>query len=256
MAETRCIEMARIELNALEIGAVQLPEKDHRIRIGIDSCAAVTVFPKSVAGDYSVLQTPGKAKRLQTSVRQASSRSGCAKSPSQAQRRVSQIREPESCGHAQSVDGGVRNERHGTRCLLPKERQRHQDARVPRVQWHETGARESERSVRVASRTCPIQPEYIEEQHIRSVVFTFCSGTDEGHGGQGYDCGPPKLTGACNAESPTKEALLQPLVSVGGSSGSRDVICPIPGGWTVGRKTNGPRRAREDRTRRAIATSD
>ena len=33
----------------IEIGAVQLLEKDHEIRNGIDSCAAVTVFPKTVA---------------------------------------------------------------------------------------------------------------------------------------------------------------------------------------------------------------
>ena len=44
------IEMAMIGLSALEMGEeVQLPEEDHRIRIGIDSCAAVTVFPKTVA---------------------------------------------------------------------------------------------------------------------------------------------------------------------------------------------------------------
>ena len=36
--------MASVVLNALEIGAVQLSEKDHRIRIGIDSCAAGIVF--------------------------------------------------------------------------------------------------------------------------------------------------------------------------------------------------------------------
>ena len=54
--------MTSIDLNALEIGEVQLPEEDHRIRIGIDSCAAVTVFPKSVAGDYPMLQTSGEAK--------------------------------------------------------------------------------------------------------------------------------------------------------------------------------------------------
>ena len=62
LAETGCVEMASVDLNALEIGAVQLPERDHRIRIGIDSCAAVTVFPKSVADDYPMLDTPGKAK--------------------------------------------------------------------------------------------------------------------------------------------------------------------------------------------------
>ena len=62
LAERGCIEMASVVLNALEIGAVQLPVKDHRIRIGIDSCAAVTVFPKSVADDCPMLDTPGKAK--------------------------------------------------------------------------------------------------------------------------------------------------------------------------------------------------
>ena len=49
------------DLNALEIGAVHLLEKGHRMRIGIDSCAAVTVFPKSVADDYPLLDMPGKA---------------------------------------------------------------------------------------------------------------------------------------------------------------------------------------------------
>ena len=36
--------------------------KGHRIRVGIDSCAAVTVFPKSVADDHPMLDMPGKAK--------------------------------------------------------------------------------------------------------------------------------------------------------------------------------------------------
>ena len=62
LEETGCIEMASIDLNVLEIGAVQVPEKDHGIRVGIDSCAAVTVLSKSVADDYTMLHTPGKAK--------------------------------------------------------------------------------------------------------------------------------------------------------------------------------------------------
>ena len=62
LADTGCIEMASIDLNAWEIGAVQLPGEDHRIRVGIGSCAAVTVFPKSVADDNPMLVTPGKAK--------------------------------------------------------------------------------------------------------------------------------------------------------------------------------------------------
>ena len=112
LADTGCIEVASTDLNALEIGAVQLTEKDHRIRTGIDSGAAVTVFPKTVADDYPMLQTRGHA----------SAESGCAKGASQAQRRVSQVREPEGGGHAQSFNEGIKDERHGTRRVLHQER--------------------------------------------------------------------------------------------------------------------------------------
>ena len=54
--------MASIELNALEIGSVPVPEGNRKLRIGIDSCAAVTICPKTVAEEYPMLQTPGKAK--------------------------------------------------------------------------------------------------------------------------------------------------------------------------------------------------
>ena len=54
--------MASIKFNALEIGSVQVSKGNRKLRIGIDSCAAVTVFPKTVAEDYPVLKTPGKAK--------------------------------------------------------------------------------------------------------------------------------------------------------------------------------------------------
>ena len=73
--ETKCIRsrrrrlgrdwvnrVASIDLNSMEIGAVQLPEEDRKIRTGIDSCAAVTAFPKTVADDHPMLQTSGKAK--------------------------------------------------------------------------------------------------------------------------------------------------------------------------------------------------
>ena len=80
LAENGCIEMASTDLNALEIGAVHLPEKDHKIRIGIDS-------------------------RAQAGVRQASAGSWCAKGAGQAHRWVSQVRELESGGDAQSCDG-------------------------------------------------------------------------------------------------------------------------------------------------------
>ena len=68
-------------------------------------------------------------------------------------------------------------------------RQKHQGVCVPRGQC-----------VRVAGRTCSVQPEYVEERHSSFVFFTFCFGTDQGDGGQGCECGPPKLTGACRWE--------------------------------------------------------
>ena len=53
--------------------------------------------------------------------------------------------------------------------------------------------------------------------------------------GQGCDCRPPKLTGACSAVIPSKEALLELLI-IDGSSGSRDVIYPTPGGGLLGER--------------------
>ena len=212
LAETGCIEVASVDLNALEIGAMQLPEKGHRIRIGIDSCAAVTVFPKSVEDDYSMLDMPGKAKsyrpasgkllpdlgarKVQVKLRDVSLRYVNAR-VADTHRALMAVSEMNDMGHDvffPRCDRGIKayayHESSGTKLQLE---------RVNGV---------------FRFRTCPIQPEHIEERHIRSVFFTFCSGTDQGHDGQGYDCGPPKLTRACNAVSPTKEALLQPLVSV------------------------------------------
>ena len=223
--------MASEDLIVLEIGAVQLLEKDHRIRIGIDSCAAVTVFPKSVADDYPMLDTPGKAK----SYRPASGKllpDLCAREV-QVKLRDGSLRYPNpkvADTHRASMAVSEMNDS-GHDVFFPRS-----DRGIKAYAYHaSSGTRlESVRSYRVASRTCPIQPEYIEEQHIRFVFFTSCSGKDQGHDGQGYDCGPPKLTGTYNAVSPTKEVILQPLVSIGGSSGSRDVICPIPGGGLLG----------------------
>ena len=44
LAETRCVDMVNVDLNALEIGSVLLLERNHEIQVGIDSCAAATVF--------------------------------------------------------------------------------------------------------------------------------------------------------------------------------------------------------------------
>ena len=103
--------MASIDLNPLEIETVQLPEEDRNIRISDG-------VPEDVADDNPMLQPPGKARELQAGVRQASARSWCGKSAGDAQRRVSSVREPVGGGHAQSFDGGVRDERCGTRRVL------------------------------------------------------------------------------------------------------------------------------------------
>ena len=44
LAQTGCIDMVSVDLNALEIGAVLLLEGNHEIQRATESCAAVTVF--------------------------------------------------------------------------------------------------------------------------------------------------------------------------------------------------------------------
>ena len=44
LAETRCVDMVNVDLNALEIGAVFSLSRSHKIQVGIDSCTAVIVF--------------------------------------------------------------------------------------------------------------------------------------------------------------------------------------------------------------------
>ena len=103
LAETGFTEMASLDLNALEIGAVQFTEKDHRIRTGIDSCAAVTVFLKSVADDYPMLHTPGKAKSYRPASGKFLLDLGARKV--QVKLQGGSLRKPEECGHAQSCAG-------------------------------------------------------------------------------------------------------------------------------------------------------
>ena len=80
--------------------------------------------------------------------------------------------------------------------------------------------------IRVASRTCSVQPEYVEELHFRSVFYTFCTGTDRRNDGQG------------------------------GRSGRRDVISPIPRGGLLGERPVVPgvrgRTEREEPSQRQV----
>ena len=105
------------------IGDRSSAEEDHRIRIGIDSCAAVLVC----CGRLPDARHARHAEELQTSVGQDSTTFGCAKGASHAQGRVSQVREPENYGCTHRALMAFRNKRHGTRCLLLlHERQKHQ----------------------------------------------------------------------------------------------------------------------------------
>ena len=163
------------------------------------TCVAVTVFPKTVADDYPMLQTPSKAK-IQCGVRQASARSERVKSPSQAQRWVSSVREPESCRHqAVCVPTGS-----GTKLELERVNGVHQ-LPVEFVPYSQSTS----------------------ENNISGT--TFGAGADRRCGGQHCEGRPLEQTGACSAVSPAEGARLEFPV-VGASSGSRDVIFPIPGG--------------------------
>ena len=151
LSEPGCFDMASIKFNALEIGSVQASEGNRKLSSGIDSRAAVTVFPKTVAEDYTVRKRPGKAKSYRPASGKLVPDLGARKGAGQTPRKVFSMRQPASGRHAQSSDGCVGDERHGSRCALSQERQRYQSVRVPRGQWHEAGARKSECCIRVAS---------------------------------------------------------------------------------------------------------
>ena len=139
LAETGCIEMESIQF--LMFGRVQLSEKGHRVRIGIDSCAAVIVFPKIVADDYPMLQTASKAKSYGPASGKPSTDLGARKVQVKLKdgRYVNPI---VAYTHRALMAVSEMNDL-DTMCSSP-ERQRHQGVCVPRGQWHEAGAAERE----------------------------------------------------------------------------------------------------------------
>ena len=202
-------------------------KKDHKIRIGIGSCAAVIVFPKSVANDHLMLHTPSKA----TSCRPASGKLLPDLGAQKVQVKLKDgslkyVNPTVADTHGALMTVSEMNEM-GHDVFFPRERQKHHGVCVPRGQWHETGARESEWSFRVASRACSIQSEYFKEQQFRYVLFTFGAGTDRRHHGQ--DCEGQSAPNERGMECSDSYRRSGPLV-VGGSSGSLDVIYPTPGG--------------------------
>ena len=104
LAENGCVEVASIDLHALEVGEVQLPEKDPQ-----DSCWDRIVCCSECVPEDGSRQLPDapnarQSNELEAGVRQAS------------------VRQPQSGGHAQNFDGGVRDERRcarTTRAVAP-----------------------------------------------------------------------------------------------------------------------------------------
>ena len=215
--------MANVDLNALEIGAVQLPEKGHIIRIGIDSCAAVTVFPKSVADDYPMLDTPGKAKsyrpasgkllpdlgarKVQVKLRDGSLRYVKMR-VADTHRALMAVSEMNDMGHD---------------VFFPRS-----DRGIKAYAYHENSGTKLELERVNGVFELPVK------------IFPYSQSTSRnGTSGPYCSLSSPLATFQCSWKFWKSRRDL---------SDSRR--------WTVGRQTSGPRRAREDRTRRAIATSD
>ena len=254
LAETGCIEMASVDLNALEIAAVQLLEKDHRIRIGISWCAAVTVFPKSVADDYPMLDMPGKAmsyrpasgkllpdlgaRKVQVKLRDGSLRYVTPRF-ADTHRAMMTVSEMNDMGHDvffPRSDRGIKayayHESSGTKLELERVNGVFElpVELVPHTQ--STSKKSTSGSYSSLSAL-----EQIRDMMVRAMIVDHQ--TDRG----------------VRCSKSHGKALLQTL-SAGGSSGSRDVIYPIPGGGLLGDRPVVPggreRTEREEQWKRQI----
>ena len=197
LAETRCVDMVNVDLNALEIGAVLLLARNHKIQVGIDSCAAVTVFVH-----FRCFVT----KSLQVLYG-----SECSKSERQAPRCVILVRESENGRDPRSLGGSVR-ERHESRCVLPLSRRRYPSVCVPRGMWNETGAG-VKRSLRIASRDCSSQcSDDWKELQFRFELTTFGAGTDRGHDDRDCKFRVLETPEVCRTVHPVERTRLRSLV--------------------------------------------
>ena len=200
--------MVNVDLNALESGAVLLLGRSHEIQVGIDSCAAVTVFVHF--------------RWFVTEKLQVLCGSECSKGERQAPRCVILVRKSETGRDVRSRGGSVR-ERHESRCVLPLLRRRYPTVCVPRGMWNETGAG-VKRSLRVASRDCSGQC-----SDGKFELIAFGAGTDQGH--DDHDCKFRALAmrEACKTVSVSPAGRVQAWsLVVDGNPGSRDGVYPIP----------------------------
>ena len=130
--------MVKDDLNAPKIGSVLSLERNREIQVGIDSCAAATVF-----AHFCWFVTKSCKSCVDLSARKV----------------TCELRDVsfwclnlKNGDDVRSLGGSVR-ERHESRCVLPLLRRRYLSACVPRGMWNETGAG-AKRSLRVASRDC------------------------------------------------------------------------------------------------------
>ena len=215
LAETRCVDMVNVDLNALEIGAVLLLARNHKIQVAIDSCAAVTVFvhfrwfvTKSCKSCMDLSARKVKDKLRDVSFWHANPRMA------------------ETC----EVLGAVSESDMSHDVLFPCHDEGTQ-ACVPRGMRNETGAG-VKRSLRIASRDCSSRcSDDWKERQFRFELITFGAGTDRGHDDQDCKFIAPEMRGVWRVAIPAlflqDVARLRSLV-VGGNPGSRAVVFPIP----------------------------
>ena len=150
----------------------------------------MTVFPKSVADDFSMLHTPGKAK----SYRPASAKLV----PDLGARKV---QDKLKNGSLRYVNTRVADTHRALLAVSEMNDVGHDvffprsDRNIKAYAYHEGSGTKLELENGVFGLPVELVP---CSQSTWKIFFTFYSGTDRRNDGQGCDCGSPKLTGACN----------------------------------------------------------
>ena len=131
LSENGCFDMESIELNALETGSVHVSEGNRKLRTGIDSCAEVTVFPETVAEDYSMRQTPGNAKSYTSASGEPLPDLGARKVQVKLKDGSLRCVNPRVADtHKALIAVSEMNDMHGSRRVLSQKRQNNQSVRV------------------------------------------------------------------------------------------------------------------------------
>ena len=204
LVETGCTEMASINLNALELGAVQLAgERSQDSHLDRLVCCRDCV-PEDGGERLHEALNARQSKELQTSVQESFCRSwirerckSCSKMGS-----LKYVNPRVADTHRALMAVSDTNEM-GPDVFFPR-----RDRGIKAYAYHEgSGTKlELEEGRKLRVELVPYSLRTSKNGTSGSCSFlTFGAGTDQRGDGQGCECGPPKLTGAC--------------VSVGGSSG-------------------------------------